>query len=61
MKTITLGTKNYSITLRADDIVATVCYKDELNIYLRGITEPFALNNANHFDEWLNAIWEDND
>lgn len=59
MKTITLGTKNYSITLRADDIVATARNKDELNIYLRGITEPFVLKNADHFDEWLDAIWEE--
>lgn len=61
MKTITLSTKNYSITLRADDIVATARDRNELNIYLRGITEPFVLNNTDHFDEWLDAIWEDND
>lgn len=61
MKTITFMDKNYSITLRADDIVATTRSSNTLHVFMRGCDEPFVLRNTDHFDEWYNAIWEDND
>ena len=60
MKTITFYEKDFTLTLKADDIVATTRSKDKLHIYLRGCDEPFQLNNSTHFDEWYDAIWEDN-
>ena len=59
MKTITFHNKDYTITIRAKDIVATAKDKDEFNIYLRGISEPFTLTNIDHFDELESIIWED--
>ena len=59
MKTITFHETNYSITLRAEDIVATIRSNAHLDVYLRGCDEPFALRNTDHFDEWYNAIWEE--
>lgn len=60
MKTITLHERTYSITLRAEDIVATTRTAHELNIFMRGCDQPFILRNTNNFDDWYNAIWEDN-
>lgn len=59
MKTITFYEKNFSLTLKAEDIVATTKSKDNFCIFLRGCDEPFTLKNPDHFDEWFDSIWED--
>lgn len=59
MKTITFYEKDFSLTLKADDIVATTRSNNKLYIYLRGCDMPFELHNSAHFDEWYDAIWED--
>lgn len=59
MKTITFHEKGYSITLRAEEIVATIASQNQISIFMRGCDEPFILKNPEHFDEWLAAIWEE--
>lgn len=59
MKTITFMEKNYSITLKADDIVATTRSNNKLHIFMRGCDEPFELINQEHFDEWYDVIWNE--
>lgn len=58
MKTITFHENGYSITLRAEEIVATVASAKQISVFMRGSNEPFILKNTEHFDEWLDAIWE---
>lgn len=59
MKTITFIEKNYSITLKADDIVATTRSNNKLHIFMRGCDAPFVLTNQEHFDEWYDVIWNE--
>ena len=59
MRTITIHERTYSVTLRADDIVATNRTADTFYVFMRGCDEPFTFHNSSNFDEWYNVIWEE--
>lgn len=61
MKTITISNKNSTLTIRANDIVATYRSDNILRIYTTYSTKPFEIKDYDtNINEYLEAIWEDN-